>query len=322
MANDNLIQIDKDLANKKLTITREFDATLELVWRTWTEAELLDLWWAPEPWKAETKFMNFKVGGSWIYAMIGPDGSKNFSRIEFKKIIPLQSIESADCFCDESGNPNLGFPTMYWVKQFQSLGNRTRVVVKITFEKEADIKLIIEMGFEAGFTAAMANLDRYLDAQFKLRNQLKINNMSRTTTYLNFPGNAEEAFTAYKAIFKSDFSGMGLQRFGDLPADAGSPPVPDAVKKMILHAELPILGGHLLMATDAPKEFGMTVIQGNNMYICLEPENKTETKRLFDALSSGGNIIMPLADMFWGAYFGSCTDRFGINWMFNCIEKK
>jgi PhnB protein len=91
---------------------------------------------------------------------------------------------------------------------------------------------------------------------------------------------------------------------------------------MVLHVELPILGGHILMATDAPEEMGFTLTQGNNMHICLEPETKSETKKLFDALSQGGTITMPLEEMFFGSYFGSCTDRFGINWMFNCIEKK
>ncbi len=96
----------------------------------------------------------------------------------------------------------------------------------------------------------------------------------------------------------------------------------DVIKKMILHVELPILGGHILMATDAPKEMGMTLTQGNNMHICLEPSTKKEIKKLFDALSEGENITMPLEDMFFGAYFGEFTDKFGINWMFNCIEQK
>ena len=76
------------------------------------------------------------------------------------------------------------------------------------------------------------------------------------------------------------------------------------------------------MATDAPKEMGFTLNRGNNMHICLEPETRAETKRLFDALSNGGNITMPLADMFFGAYFGECSDKYGINWMFSCYEGK
>lgn len=86
---------------------------------------------------------------------------------------------------------------------------------------------------------------------------------------------------------------------------------------MILHVELPIIGNHVLMGTDAPKEMGFTVIQGNNMHISLEPETREETQRIFEALSAGGTVSMPLQDMFWGAYFGSFTDKYGINWMLN-----
>ena len=177
------------------------------------------------------------------------------------------------------------------------------------------------MGFREGFTAGLNQLEQYIESQFQIRSQLKTNSMSRVTTYLNFPGNTEEAFNFYKSVFGTEFGGKGIQRFGDIPKGKGYPPIADDIKKMVLHVELPILGGHILMATDAPKEMGMTLTQGNNMHICLEPETKAETKKLFDALSKDGNIVMPLEDMFFGAYFGECTDKFGINWMFNCIEK-
>jgi len=75
------------------------------------------------------------------------------------------------------------------------------------------------------------------------------------------------------------------------------------------------------MGTDAPKEMGFTVTQGNNMHISIEPESRAEAKRIFDALSAGGTISMPLQDMFWGAYFGSFTDKYGINWMINCLAQ-
>ena len=89
-----------------------------------------------------------------------------------------------------------------------------------------------------------------------------------------------------------------------------------------MHIELPITGGHILMGTDAPETMGFTIIKGNNVNINLEPDTREETKRLFDALSAGGTITMELQDMFWGAYFGSCTDKYGINWMVNCSDKK
>ncbi len=189
------------------------------------------------------------------------------------------------------------------------------------YPTEKDLQMIIDMGFEQGITICMDQLEAYLTAQFKLRNELKTN-FSRTCTYLNFPGNTEEAMNFYKNVFGTEFNGNGIQRFGEIPKEAGHPPVPEEIKKMVLHVELPILGNHVLMATDAPKEMGMTLIQGNNMHISLEPETREETKILFDKLSKDGKITMPLEDMFFGSYFGSCTDKFGINWMFNFAEKK
>lgn len=317
----NPTEIVKDLPNKKLTITRTFEATPDLVWRTWTEKELLDQWWAPKPWKAETKTLDFKEGGSWLYAMVGPANEKHWAKADYDKINPQKSFDITEYFCDEQGTKNSELPTMRWKNQFKPTSSGTTVIIEISFTKENDMKTIMEMGFEAGFTAALGNLEEYLKAGFKLRNELKPANTSRVVSYLNFPGNTEEAFIFYKTVFKTEFSGKGIQRFGDIPAETGHPPVAENIKKMVLHIELPILGSHVLMATDAPAEMGFTLTPGNNMHICLEPSTRKETKRLFDALSTDGNISMPLQDMFFGAYFGQCTDKFGINWMFNCTEK-
>lgn len=145
--------------------------------------------------------------------------------------------------------------------------------------------------------------------------------MARVTTYLNFSRNTEEAFNFYKSVFGGEFSGSGMSRFGDIPTQEGMPPLLEEDKNLVMHVELPILGGHLLMATDAPETMGFHVNAGNNVHINLEPDTKAETRRLFGALSAGGQITMELQDMFWGAYYGSCTDKFGIQWMFNCTEK-
>src|SRR5882724_5407528 len=311
----------KDLANKKIKVVREFDAPLEQVWKAWTKPEFLDQWWAPKPWKANTVSMDFRNGGKWLYYMQGPDGSRHYCRADYKSISVNKSFEGLDAFCDEDGNVNHDFPRMNWKNEFSKTSTGTKVDIEIKFSTVEDLEKIIEMGFKEGFTAALTNLDQYLEAQFKLRNELKTDNKSRVTTYLNFPGNTEEAFNFYRSVFGTEFSGKGIQRFGDIPAEAGHPPIADNVKKMVLHVELPILGGHLLMATDAPKEMGFNLTQGNNMHICLEPSTRKETKKLFDALSVGGTVSMPLEDMFFGSYFGECTDRFGINWMFNCTEK-
>ena len=321
MTTNNQMKITKDLTGKKIIITRNFDAELEKVWDAWTQSELLDKWWAPKPWRAETKSMQFKPGGTWLYAMVGPDDTRHWAKIDFLAIDTHKSYEGIDCFCDEQGNKNEDMPSMHWKNEFEAVAAGTQVTVNIAFKSESDIQKIIEMGFESGFTAALSNLDQYLAEQFRMRQQLKTDSKPRVTTYLNFPGTTEEAFNFYRSVFGTEFNGAGIKRFGDIPAGAGNPPVADSVKKMVLHVELPILGDHILMATDAPKEMGFVLSQGNNMHICLEPSTREETKSLFDALSEGGTVTMPLQDMFFGAYYGSCTDRFGINWMLNCIRK-
>jgi PhnB protein len=144
--------------------------------------------------------------------------------------------------------------------------------------------------------------------------------MARVSTYLNFTNQTEAAFNFYRSVFGGEFS-MPMQRFENMPPQAGQPPLPEAVRKLVLHAELPILGGHVLMGTDAPPEMGFQLRQGDNVHINLEPDTRAEAERLFGALSAGGSVQMPLQDMFWGAYFGSCTDQFGVHWMVNCSAK-
>jgi PhnB protein len=146
--------------------------------------------------------------------------------------------------------------------------------------------------------------------------------MARVSTYLNFGRNTEEAFNFYKSVFGGEFTSGGIARMKDVPPSPGAPPIAEADKNLVMHIELPITGGHMLMGTDAPESMGFKVNFGNNIHINLEPDTKAETKKLFDALSAGGKVTMPLQDMFWGAYFGSCTDKFGLQWMFNCVEKK
>jgi PhnB protein len=145
--------------------------------------------------------------------------------------------------------------------------------------------------------------------------------MARVSTYLNFPNYTEEAFNFYKTVFGGEFTAPGIQRMGQAPPQEGMPPMSNELKNMVMHVELPITGGHLLMGTDAPEQMGFTINFGNNVYINLEPDTRVETKRLFDTLSAGGKIEMELQHMFWGAYFGSCKDKYGVQWMFNCHEK-
>ncbi len=145
--------------------------------------------------------------------------------------------------------------------------------------------------------------------------------MARVSTYLNFSRNTEEAFLFYQSIFGGEFSGGGIARMGDMPTTEGMPPLAEEDKNLIMHIELPILGVHVIMGSDTPESMGFTVNVGNNFSLNLEPDTREETRRLFAALSAGGTVTMELQDVFWGAYYGSCTDKYGIQWMFNCPEK-
>jgi PhnB protein len=144
--------------------------------------------------------------------------------------------------------------------------------------------------------------------------------MARVSTYLNFPRSTERAFVFYRSVFGGDFNGP-IHRFAEVPAAPGQPPIAEADQALVMHVELPILGGHVLMGTDAPESMGFSVVPGNNVHINLEPDTRAETDRLFNGLAAGGTVDMPLQDMFWGAYFGSLTDSFGVHWMFNCSAK-
>ncbi len=144
--------------------------------------------------------------------------------------------------------------------------------------------------------------------------------MARVSTYLNFARNTEEAFNFYKSVFGTEFEGE-ISRMGDVSPDPSQPPMVEADKNLVMHVMLPILAGHVLMGTDAPESMGFTLNQGNNVYINLEPDTREETDKLFAALSEGGKVEMAMQEMFWGDYFGSCVDKFGTNWMFNCGSK-
>ncbi len=145
--------------------------------------------------------------------------------------------------------------------------------------------------------------------------------MASVNTYLNFLDQTEEAFLFYQSIFGGEFIG-GIRRFGDMPPQEGQAPMSEATQELVMHVSLPILGGiHTLMGNDCPPEMGFKLNVGNNVHISLSPDTRDETKRLFDALAVGGTITMPLQDAFWGAYYGSCTDKYGVQWMFNRLNK-
>lgn len=141
--------------------------------------------------------------------------------------------------------------------------------------------------------------------------------MPSTSTYLNFDGTTEAAFTRYQAIFGTSLQGP-LQRFGDLPTRPGAPPLDDETRRRVLHVALPIVGGHVLHGSDIVPQFGHVLRVGNHAWIQLELDTRAEAERLFSALSEEGRVDTPLAEMFWGAVWGTCTDPFGVQWMVTC----
>lgn len=145
--------------------------------------------------------------------------------------------------------------------------------------------------------------------------------MATVSVYLNFRNQCEAAFTRYREIFGGNFDEGGIHRFGDMPPQEGCAPLDAAVKQLVMHVSLPILGGFRLMGSDAPEGMCGPFQDGSNVNINLQPDSRGEADRLFAALSEGGQVTMPMAEQFWGAYFGACTDRFGIRWMINCESK-
>ncbi len=145
--------------------------------------------------------------------------------------------------------------------------------------------------------------------------------MASVSTYLNFDRNCEKAFNFYKTVFGTELEGDGFSRYGEAPVEEGQPPVPEADKNLVMNVSLNILAGHNIMGSDYCEWMGQKYVGGNHIYITLCPDTRVEADRLFAALSEGGKVEMPMQDMFWGDYYGSFTDRFGVGWMIDTEAK-
>jgi uncharacterized protein YndB with AHSA1/START domain len=142
-----------------ILVTREFNAELPTVWSAFTKAEILDQWWAPQPWKARTKQMDFTEGGYWHYAMVGPEGEEHWAFANFIKIDLHKSYSLKDGFSDADGNVNNELPQSNWDVKFTNNGLNTLVQITITHNSLQDLESNIQMGFKEGFTIAMDGLD-------------------------------------------------------------------------------------------------------------------------------------------------------------------
>jgi uncharacterized protein YndB with AHSA1/START domain len=161
----NNFVFEKDLATKKIHVVREFNAPIETVWKAWTNPDMLEKWWGPKPWVAKTKSMDFTVGGAWLYWMEGPDGQKHWSYVKFTAIEDGSRFAADALFSDENANIIPGAPVGHWDNKFVALGNKTKVVVDLSFDEEASFKMLVEMGFEGGFTMGLNQLDEVLASE-------------------------------------------------------------------------------------------------------------------------------------------------------------
>ncbi|MES2458642.1 MAG: SRPBCC domain-containing protein [Bacteroidota bacterium] len=152
--------VDKE--TNTLTVKREFAADRQLVWDAYTKSELLEQWFAPKPWKAKTKTMDFRKGGHWLYAMCGPEGEEHWGRMDYLEIQAIDSYTALDYFCDSDGNLNEELPQATWDAQFEGLAENTLVKTVVTYKSLNDLEAVINMGMKEGLTIAMEGLDELL----------------------------------------------------------------------------------------------------------------------------------------------------------------
>jgi len=164
MKNELMTDFSVDKQNNIIKVRREFMAPVKYVWAAWTKKELLDQWWAPKPLKSETKEMNFREGGRRLYAMVSPEGVKQWSFVEYKSITPKSNFKCRCHFCDSEGNINREMPQSDWTVDFAESDGLTIVNIYIQHKNLSDIEKVIEMGFREGFTAILEELAEILPA--------------------------------------------------------------------------------------------------------------------------------------------------------------
>jgi len=150
--------------SNSISVARELEAALPLVWDAFSKKEVLDQWWAPKPWICETKNMEFKEHGQWLYAMVGPEGETHYSAADYLEIIPMSSITCVDYFTDAAGNPNKSMPSGHWKTTFEDKGQTTVVKYFISYSDPEQLNSILQMGFKDGVRIAFEGLDEVLQS--------------------------------------------------------------------------------------------------------------------------------------------------------------
>ncbi|REC80294.1 SRPBCC domain-containing protein [Chryseobacterium elymi] len=153
---------NKDFDLNSIYVMKIYDADVSKVWDYFTKSELLDQWWAPKPWKCETVKQDFKQGGIWHYAMVGPEGEKMYGQVKYGEITEHRNFDGVDAFCDEKGNINEDFAQAKWLLGFTGVEEGTKVTINIHFPTSEAMKQQLEMGFEEGFKMGLTQLDEIL----------------------------------------------------------------------------------------------------------------------------------------------------------------
>lgn len=152
-----------DEEHNTITVQREFSAPRSVLWDAYTRREIIDQWWAPKPWKARTKTIDFKEGGHWLYVMTGPEGEEHWGIVAYRTIEPLKNFTGTDAFANADGVVNQNLPQSEWEVSFTDTDdNSTLVESRITFPDRRQLDDTIDMGFKDGYRIAMDGLEELL----------------------------------------------------------------------------------------------------------------------------------------------------------------
>lgn len=152
----------KDYASYKVGISCSFKAPLNVIWDAFSNPATLEKWFAPKPYKAQTKKADFREGGYWHYYMLSPKDEKTWGMTKYLKIRPMEMFEASDAFCDEQGNINPKLPQLHWVYNFSEINGITTVLVTISLPDEIQLRQLLDMGFEEGYQIAITQLQEML----------------------------------------------------------------------------------------------------------------------------------------------------------------
>jgi uncharacterized glyoxalase superfamily protein PhnB/uncharacterized protein YndB with AHSA1/START domain len=313
-------KVKEKKAKDAIVITRTFNAPLELVWDAWSKPEHYKRWWGPEGFTCPYADIDFRKGGKYLSSMRASDGNEYWGTGEFREIIPLKKIVYTDNFADDKGNIVSG-------DYYGMEGDWSKdMFVTITFEEvNGKTKMILQheglpagehsRNAKTGWEESLNKMERFLSEETAKKNPAgsdsnygKEIKPAQLNPYLLFNYKCEEAFDFYRSVFGGEF--QMKSKFKEMPGYSG--PATDGER--IMHIALPLKNGSMLMGSDSPGD-DVKITAGNNVSISFSADSEAEAEKVFNGLSNGGQVTMPLEKTFWNAYFGMCIDKYGVNWM-------